>query len=280
METLPASQEDFDKLVELLAFEDLEDEDFIPHGMEVEYYDGAVHMFDGESGSLEDVSNEALAHIGQMIRKAGKAFWEFGISYTASRAAPGSRGGCYARIMPDGSRVFSLTTWPKPMETLDHLKAVGDKPFKINGYRRTDGSVVNLKVRLLKPEGYKALIKESIECMESFGKLLDATQYELARESVLASLQKSLEPGHKPERVSYEVITSVTDNVALLDDDPDKVIVFRVEIIDTETLEPPVKVTKSRDATSEAKKQLTAVLPIGRFCFRLNLYKGNYASVE
>ena len=170
------------------------------------------------------------------------------------------------------------------MNIIEHIKGVGDKAFTIKGYQRSDGSVVDLLVRLLPPDGYKKLIAESIECIDKFGDLLDRTHYEVARDNVLASLQKSLQPAEegaeKPKRTSHELITPVTENIALLDNDPDKVILFRTEILDTKTIVPPEKVTKSRDELSANKKKLMAALPVGRFCFRLNLYKGKYELVD
>ena len=166
------------------------------------------------------------------------------------------------------------------MTTVEHLISIGDAPFKVNGYQRSDGSVVNMRVRILPHGGYKQLIQQSIECIDSFAELLDETQYEAARDAVLKSLHNSLNPESIPKRVSYEVLDIKSDNVALLDHDPDKVIVFRVEVLDTETTVEPSKVVKSRDEISENKKKLMAALPVGRFCFRLNLYKGKYESIE
>lgn len=166
---------------------------------------------------------------------------------------------------------------------IDHLKTIGDKPFSINGYQRSDGSVVNLRLRMLPPDGYKKLVEESVECIDKFGDLLDDALWEPTRNEVLTSLKNSLTPGDpdaKPKRVSHEQITPVSDNLALLDNDPDKVILFRTEILSTETMVEPGKVTKSRDDKSAAKKRLMAALPVGRFCFRLNLYSGKYESVD
>jgi glutamate/tyrosine decarboxylase-like PLP-dependent enzyme len=166
---------------------------------------------------------------------------------------------------------------------IDKLKSIGNKSFTIKGYQRSDGSVVNLLLRMMPPDGYKKLVADSIECIDEFGELLDRTLWDSVRPEVLTSLNNSLtpiEPGEKPQRVSHEQITTVSENIALLDNDPDKVILFRTEILGTETVVEPVKATKSRDDKSAAKKRLMAALPIGRFCFRLNLYKGKYESVD
>lgn len=161
---------------------------------------------------------------------------------------------------------------------VEYLKVVGDKPFIINEYQRSDGSIVNLRLRMLPADGYIKLVEESLECIDKFGDLLASTVWEPVRDEVLTSLNNAL--GEKPKRVSHEQLTSVSDNLALLDNDPDKVILFRAEILSTETVVEPVKVVKSRDDKSAVKKRLMATLPIGRFCFRLNLYKGKYESVE
>lgn len=115
-DSIPARAELVEKLQALMSG-DLErvgeDLDYEHHGMEVEYCGGYLHMFDEDGvGQLELLSEDELEVIGQILKEAGMPFWEFGISYTASRKAPGSRGGCYARIYADGSVVTSETTWP------------------------------------------------------------------------------------------------------------------------------------------------------------------------
>ena len=110
-DTLKAIPEDFETLLHLLEISN----DIDLHGMKVEYYAGEVHMFSDENGTLEVLTDDVLDHIGHMITKAQVEHWEFGISYTASRQTPGSRGGRYARIMPDGSLIFSEITWPSDL---------------------------------------------------------------------------------------------------------------------------------------------------------------------
>ena len=111
-DTIAASQEDFAELKNLLEFHD--DFDDVYHGMEVEYYQGQVHMFCEENGDLEGLPEAVTVHIGKMLTKANLPYWQFGISYTASRKAPGSRGGTFARITPEGSVIFPDTVWPEP----------------------------------------------------------------------------------------------------------------------------------------------------------------------
>lgn len=168
--------------------------------------------------------------------------------------------------------------------TITFINAIGDQPFEIQEYKRSDGSVVNLKVRFLPHDGHKQLAKDSVEMIDDFGDLLDSTQYEAARNAVLASLQKTLaEPveGAEPvKRQSHETLQFISRSQALLDGDPDKLVLFNLEILSEEVLVPPAKVVKSRDELSANKKKLTAALPIGRYCFRLNLYPDKFQSLH
>jgi hypothetical protein len=168
--------------------------------------------------------------------------------------------------------------------TIAFLNDIGDRPFTIKGYQRTDGSVVNLKLRLLPPDGYKQLARESLECIDKIGELLELTQYEAVRDVVLATLQRTLaEPPTEPApavRQSNEDLQFISRGQAMLDGNPDKLVLFNLEILAEEVLVAPAKVVKSRDELSANKKKLTAALPVGRYCFRLNLYPGKYQSIE
>lgn len=167
--------------------------------------------------------------------------------------------------------------------TISKLLTVGSDLFDIHGYQRSDGSVVNLRVRFLEPGGYKRLAQESLECLAKFGDLLDhADPQAVAREAVVASLRKSLgEPSEEgaPKRVSHETFEPLSRNLSLLDGNPGKLVAFNLEVIDTEVLVQPAKVVKSSEATL-VKKRLMESLPVGRYCHRLNLYDGKFDSVE
>lgn len=169
--------------------------------------------------------------------------------------------------------------------TIAKLKGIGEETFTIFGYQRSDGSVVNLTVKFMPQDGYKALVRESIRLIDTFGDILDKTYYEEVKHNVLESLNKALvekseeDVAGAPKRQSRETLEFISRNIAILDGNPDKVVAFNLEVISTETLVAPVKVTKSRDEFSANKKKLMAVLPVSRHCFRLNLYAGKYASI-
>lgn len=109
-DTIACSKEDFENLKALLDWDS--DPNYDYHGMKVEFYN-ELHMFSEENGILENVPDAALTLIGKIIEKANEPYWEFGISYTATRKSPGAFGGGYARIYPDGNLVFAETTWPE-----------------------------------------------------------------------------------------------------------------------------------------------------------------------
>jgi hypothetical protein len=171
--------------------------------------------------------------------------------------------------------------------TIATLQSIGDATFTVKGYQRSDGAVVNLTVKFLPHDGYKNLIRESIETIDKFGDLLDKTQFVEVRDNVLVGLNKSLADKSEDanaaapsKRQSHEELEFIARNIAILDKNPDKVAVFNLETIATEMLVEPAKVVKSRDELSANKKKLMAVLPVSRYCHRLNLYPGKYQSVE
>ena len=181
--------------------------------------------------------------------------------------------------------------------TIATLQSIGDATFTVKGYQRSDGAVVNLTVKFLPHDGYKNLIRESIDAIDKlresvdaidkFGDLLDTAQFAEVRANVLAGLNKSLadksddaNAAATPKRQSHEELDFIARNIAILDRNPDKVAVFNLETITTEMLVEPAKVVKSRDELSANKKKLMAVLPVSRYCHRLNLYPGKYQSVE
>jgi len=168
--------------------------------------------------------------------------------------------------------------------TIAKLQGIGDATFTVKGYQRSDGAVVNLTVKFLPHDGYKGLARASVKCIDDFGELLDKTHYEVTRDTVLASLQKSLaepsEDASPVKRQSNETLEFLARNIAILDGNPDKVVLFNMETITEEVLVQPAKVVKSRDELSANKKKLMAALPVGRFCYRLNLYPGKYEMVD
>jgi hypothetical protein len=118
-ETITCSKEDFENLNALIDWDS--DPNYEYHGMKVELH-GELHMFSEENGILENLPEAALDLIGKIIEKAEKPYWEFGISYTASRKCPGAFGGSYARIYPSGGLVFATATWPDAPQTEEDHK--------------------------------------------------------------------------------------------------------------------------------------------------------------
>lgn len=104
-ELLPATEDEFNKLVELLN--KAEEENDAMHGMNAEYVDGCIHMYDDESGTLEEFTDEILHFLGELISKAGWPYWEFGVCWYCDKRRPEGFGGTTARIYPDGGLAFA-----------------------------------------------------------------------------------------------------------------------------------------------------------------------------
>lgn len=168
-------------------------------------------------------------------------------------------------------------------DLITKLQNAASNPFIVRGYHRSDGAVVNLQMRFLPSDGYKQLVRDSIELIDKFGELLQGAHYAEARDAVLASLQKTLaEPGEgeePPKRATHEKLVPMGRHLSLLDADLNNVVIFNMETLDTEVVVEPTRVVKSSDLTI-AKKKLMACLPVHRYCHRLNLYPGKFEAVE
>lgn len=175
------------------------------------------------------------------------------------------------------------------MNELLKARAADKRPFHVRGYKRSDGSVVDLKVRFMEPDGYLNLARVSLGQMRAgddkkqSAAAADTAAYAEGRAAVVAQLEKAVSARDTDEnttqRVSKETLEPVCDNLCLLNGHPTHVVAFRLEVLHEETVEEPTKVTKSRNAASEYKKRITANLPVSRYCHRLNLYEGNYREI-
>lgn len=128
---IPCSEDDFQKLEELLAVKDMaaDEEDENSHGMTASLFEGNLHMFDDcGSAEVEELGREVLGHIALILRKAGLDRWEFGMSFTSDKSRPGSNGGDAFVITDAGKMIWQNHTWPEEVSTSQHWIISGRIP--------------------------------------------------------------------------------------------------------------------------------------------------------
>ena len=89
------------------------------HGFTVNYEAGEMYLVAEEVGDWDMLPRNALEAIGKLISKAQRLYWEFGVSYTASRLVAGSYGGTAFRIMPDGTISTRRCMWEDDPDTME-----------------------------------------------------------------------------------------------------------------------------------------------------------------
>lgn len=177
------------------------------------------------------------------------------------------------------------------MKNKQVLEALSGSQFAVTGYVESDGRKTNRTFRRMPMGGYEILLEESLAMLEDRAGaativqvLKDAgTPRDVAAKAMIevhASTQKSLDPdkASKPWSGGKEELVPVEQGISFVKAEPDKVVVTNLEQLSCEEIEPPTKVTKSKELTL-AKNAILAQLPRGRFVSRINLYPGKYDTV-
>ena len=83
----------------------LEEEQEEAHGFTIEFWGEVdeIYLFAEENGDWNNLPKGFLEDFGQLIARNELKYLEFGAAFTASKMAPGSRGGTSFRIHTDGS---------------------------------------------------------------------------------------------------------------------------------------------------------------------------------
>jgi hypothetical protein len=108
---LPCTEAEADAIDRILQATEEADE---PCGFSFEHSGDKGYLKAEENGNIDFVPDEALTKIGALVTRAGLPYLECGVSFTASRLVPGSCGGTAFRILPDGSVIARIETWPEP----------------------------------------------------------------------------------------------------------------------------------------------------------------------
>jgi len=86
------------------------------HGFELEQIGpGSIYLVAKDECSDHDLLPDAfLAALGPVIQRNEIPYLEIGYAHTCDKARPGSHGGGYARIYPNGRLVNPTITWEVP----------------------------------------------------------------------------------------------------------------------------------------------------------------------
>lgn len=167
-------------------------------------------------------------------------------------------------------------------------------PFWVRGYKDSSGFTSDLKVKVVGREGYLNLVKTSRDELAEaakaiLGKLPDAvddtervhvmTAHDKLRESLDKRLAASEEEG-AARQSKTETLHPITPDILMVDADPEKLAVMRLEVLEELVLEGPVETKAAAKGATYWKKQVEAMLPLARYRHRLNLYPGKYSKVE
>jgi len=109
--TLVCTEEEATIIKELLAKSEEEGDTY--HGFTTEFSRGELYLFAEESGTPEELPEEALEFIGKLITKNNLPYLEFGYAFTCSKMRPGEFGGGQFRIYPSGVIVWPGIVWPE-----------------------------------------------------------------------------------------------------------------------------------------------------------------------
>jgi hypothetical protein len=101
------------------------------------------------------------------------------------------------------------------------------------------------------------------------------------REKLRESLQKKLEPEGEgaAQRVSTEAFTPIASDVVIVNDTPDNIAVFRLEVLNQTFAESNPPSTKKSKPETLVREAMERQLPIYRYMHRINLYPGKFDKV-
>lgn len=119
---VPMSEDEFNGLGEMLARAGEEDRF---HGLSSEWDGGGGYFYAEEGLSIEELPEDFLKTLGGYLTRASLPYLEFGVAYTCDKMRPGSHGGTFLRIMPDGSIAAPELVWPGDPR-IELLRRIGE----------------------------------------------------------------------------------------------------------------------------------------------------------
>lgn len=149
----------------------------------------------------------------------------------------------------------------------------------IRGYRTGTGAEINYTVRLLGPDGYRELVRESLEKAKDIPRPceFDPEVWAEAFKEKIASFQKTLDGNTAPRNYARALMEH--EGYSSVEDEPDTYILRNLMKVSEEIVTPgETKMVKSATKTL-AKAAMDKMLPIGKYLGQLNLAPGKYTSV-
>lgn len=166
------------------------------------------------------------------------------------------------------------------------MRAIADgAEFEVTGYRASDGGVFDYRLRVIGRHGYRKVAESNRGQLEAMSRSLASSNAPETQRKVVGEL---LEAANKQcaefnvstaPRPSKEKIAAISDDVGWGNDEEEKMVIFRMEILSV-TERHPSKLSKTRDESSALKKAIRKTLPFEKFLFRINLFPGKYDSVS
>ena len=151
----------------------------------------------------------------------------------------------------------------------------------IRGYRSGSGAETNYTVKLLGPDGYRELVRESLDMLKE-GKVVkpegvDLNIWILACNEKQASFEATLTGETAPRNYARSMMEH--EGYSSYEDEPDTFILRNLMKVSEEIVTPgETKMVKSA-AKTLAKAAIDKMLPIGKYLGQLNLAPGKYTSV-
>lgn len=157
--------------------------------------------------------------------------------------------------------------------------------FEVKGYKSSDGSVSDITAAVSGRQGYKQLLRASLTRLEERIEESEKGTFPPEEEAVCRFLAEKLRSRleEKTEEAvkwqSNERLVALDENVLLVEGEPDKLVLLRLEVLMEKVVQPTTKITKKKAETA-AREAEESRLPIAAYRHRLNLYPGKYDSLS
>lgn len=166
------------------------------------------------------------------------------------------------------------------MTTIEAIAAASrGGTLHIRGYRTSNGAEMNYTVKLLGPNGYKDLVRESLEKAGDLPRPaeFDNEVWAEAMAEKISSWQKTLNGDTAPRSFSRALMEH--EGYSTYADDPDTYILRNLMKVSEEVVTPGEEKMVKSAAKTLAKAVIDRQLPIGKYLGQLNLAPGKYISV-
>lgn len=157
------------------------------------------------------------------------------------------------------------------------------KTLRIKGYRSSDGKISDFTIRLIGSDGYKELVRQSLEFIRTKYHAKTSAQVDAAAE-LDNSWSTTLKGGHGERNFANALVENPMGFFKSAND-PNAIVLRNMECLsENVTFEPPPAPPSSRSRGSSektiAKRAIESQTPLSRYIGQLNLAPGKYDTVE